>query len=240
MPAVPVDVVLLLLYNLLQMRILRSILMLLLLVTANNVLAQHAPDKKAKPAKVNQKDNKGHKQGPWVYTVPEKRGEDGYTEFGNYLDDMRAGLWYKMNTAGDLVSIENYKKDVLDGESKYYTKGKVTCIGQYRGLNPDVKIDTVMVIEPVTGEQILVGVEADRGTLRHGVWKYYDELSGDLRKVEEYQIDSLIYEKFYPLSKSDSAFYEERNKNLPHMRSKQEQSKNSRKQNAHLKHSYLN
>ena len=197
-------------------------------------MAQTMPDKKSSKTKINQKDAKGHKQGMWLNNVKETRGERAYTEFGTYYNSLKSGLWYKINSVGDLVAIENYKKDVLDGEVKYFVKGQVTCIGLYRGLNPDVAIDTIMVVEPVTGEETLVAVEADRGSVKHGTWRFYDELTGAITKVEEYQVDSLIYEEYFTMSKQDSAYYEQRNKNLPHMK-KSVPAKAARKQ-----HSYLN
>lgn len=209
----------------------RFILILLLLANVTAGMGQTVPDKKK--TKINQKDSKGQKQGTWVNNIAATKGEYPYTEFGNYLANMKNGLWYRLTSTGDLLAIENYKKDVLDGEVKYFTKGQVTVIGQYRGLNPDVTIDTILVIEPVTGEEKLVTIEADRGSVRHGTWRFYDELTGAITKVEEYQVDSLVYEEYFTMSKADSAYYERRNKNLPHM--KKGAAKPVRKQ-----HSYLN
>lgn len=200
-------------------------------MSSHSLHAQTLPDKKK--TKVNQKDNKGQKQGTWVINIPEKRGEEAYTEFGDYKNSLKNGPWYKLNSVGDIVSVENYKKDLLDGEVKYYVKGNVTVIGAYRGLNPEVKFDTIVVTEPVTGEEKLVAVEADRGSVRHGTWRYFDELTGYMSKLEEYQIDSLIYEEYFQYTKADSTFYQERNKNLPHM--KKAAPKPAKKQ-----HSYLN
>lgn len=213
----------------------KNIIGVVLMVLAMHVAtAQQMPDKKNPKTKINQKDSKGRKQGTWVNNMPQLKGEPAYSEFGSYHDGLKSGLWYKMNIGGDLFAIENYTKDVLDGEVKYFTKGQITCIGLYRGLNPDVEVDTIVVVEPVTGEQILVAVQADRGTVRHGTWRFFDEMTGRMTKIEEYQIDSMIYEEYFVMSKADSLYYEKRNKNLPHLK-KTSTSKPAKKQ-----HSYLN
>ncbi len=206
---------------------------LLLMAMTTAAMAQQLPDRKKTKEPLNRYDGKGLKDGLWINRMPEHKGEAPYTEFGYYHRGEKNGLWYKMNSEGDLSAIENYKRDFFDGEVKYFTKGQVTVIGKYRGLNPDVVIDTIMVEEPVTGEQQLVAVKSDRGTVRHGTWRFYNERTGRLEKVEEYQVDELIYEEHFPMSKADSLYYEKRNANLPHM--KKGSDKPQRKM-----HSYLN
>jgi hypothetical protein len=205
----------------------------LVLAMATAATAQQLPDKKKLKEKLNQYDNKGMKDGLWLNRMPERKGEGAYNEFGNYHKNEKTGLWYKMTAAGDLMAIENYKRDYYDGQVKYFTNGQLTVVGMYRALNPDVVVDTIMVEEPVSGAQELVAVKADRGTVRHGTWRFYDERTGRLEKVEEYQVDSLIYEEYFPMSKADSLYYEKRNQNLPHL--KKGSDKPQRKM-----HSYLN
>lgn len=205
----------------------------LLLLVATAATAQQLPDKKKLKEKLNQYDSKGMKDGLWLNRMPEKKGEGAYNEFGNYHRGEKTGLWYKMSIEGDLMAIENYKRDYYDGQVKYFTNGQLTVVGTYRALNPDVVVDTIIVEEPVTGAQELVAVKADRGTVRHGTWRFYDERTGRLEKVEEYQVDNLIYEEYFPMSKADSLYYEKRNANLPHM--KKGSDKPQRKT-----HSYLN
>ncbi len=190
----------------------------LLLLMATTVSAQQLPDKKKLKEKLNQYDNKGMKDGLWLNRMPERKGEGAYNEFGNYHRGEKTGLWYKMTAGGDLLAIENFKRDYYDGQVKYFTNGQLTVVGMYRALNPDVVIDTIIVEEPVTGAQELVAVKADRGTVRHGTWRFYDERTGRLEKVEEYQVDNLIYEEYFPMSKADSLYYEKRNANLPHLK----------------------
>lgn len=206
---------------------------LLLVAMATAVVAQQLPDKKKLKEKLNQYDSKGMKDGLWLNRVPERKGEPAFNEFGNYHKNEKTGLWYKMAADGDLMAIENYKRDYYEGQVKYFTNGQLTVVGMYRALNPDVVIDTIIVVEPVTGVQELVAVKADRGTVRHGTWRFYDERTGRLEKVEEYQVDNLIYEEYFPMTKADSLYYEKRNANLPHM--KKGSDKPQRKM-----HSYLN
>lgn len=200
----------------------------------HNAFAQRPPDPKDKRTKMNQFDEQGKKTGTWLNNMPAYKGEEAYTEFGSYLQGMKTGLWYKMNAQGNLLAIENFKKDFFDGEVKYFTNGQVAVIGLYRALNPDVVIDTIMVEEPVTGEQFLVPVFADRGTVRHGTWRFYNEHTGSIQKVEEYQVDSLIYEEYFTMSKADSLYYEKRNKNLPHMKKASQYNKSAAKQTSYL------
>lgn len=211
----------------------RLISVFLLLLMATAVTAQQLPDKKKLKEKLNQYDSKGLKDGLWLNRMPEHKGEGAFNEFGNYYRGEKTGLWYKMNIGGDLMAIENYKRDFFDGQVKYFTNGQLTVVGTYRALNPDVVIDTIIVTEPVTGMQELVAVKADRGTVRHGTWRFYDEHTGRLEKVEEYQVDNLIYEEYFPMTKADSLYYEKRNQGLPHL--KKNVDKPQRKT-----HSYLN
>lgn len=211
----------------------RLIPFFLLLLMATTVAAQQLPDKKKLKEKLNQYDSRGMKDGLWLNRMPERKGEAGYNEFGNYYKGEKTGLWYKMDGEGDLMAIENYKRDYYDGQVKYFTNGQLSVVGMYHALNPDVVVDTIMVTEPVTGMQELVAVKADRGTVRHGTWRFYDQRTGRLEKVEEYQVDNLIYEEYFPMSKADSLYYEKRNTNLPHM--KKGSDKPQRKM-----HSYLN
>lgn len=196
----------------------RVVMVVMMVLLVQVAVAQQMPDTKNPKAKMNQLDSKGRKTGTWVNNMPEDKGNAPYTEFGSYLNGMKNGLWYKMNIAGDLLAIENYKKDYFDGEVKYFTKGQVTVIGLYRALNPDVVVDTIVVEDPVTGIQQLVTIYSDRGTVRHGTWRFYNEYTGAIEKVEEYQVDSMIYEEFFQLSKADSLYYERRNKNMPHVK----------------------
>jgi len=211
-------------------RSLKYLLFAVLLILVTEAGAQEASAKKASGkntgnnnaendnSSLNKKDAQNRKQGMWYFAVEPLRGEPGYKEFGNYRNDLRTGLWYKLDGEDQLMAIENYKKGVLNGEVQYYTKGRLSCIGHYRGLNPDNKLDSVWVTDPVTYADTLVIIPSERGSLRHGSWRYYDPMSGKLIREEEYQIDNLIAERDYEfVSRSDSAIIEQRKASLPHM-----------------------
>jgi hypothetical protein len=160
-------------------------------------------------------DHKGKKHGLWGQPVACPDGGGGCHEYGYYDHGRKTNLWYKLNGEGELLAKENYRNNALDGEVKYYDAGHLTCIGHYRGLNPDNLYDTIAVADPETGIEKLRPILNDKGSQRNGTWKYYDEETGRLVKEEDYQIDELIYRKEYPVSKQDSTRYAQRNANLP-------------------------
>lgn len=170
---------------------------------------------------INQVDENGKPNGMWwqnAVICPE--GEHGCHEWGNYDHGRKIGKWYKVSGDNELLAVENFKNNALDGEAKYYDRGHLYCIGTYRGMNPDNQYDTIVVTDPETGAEKLTQVPTDKGSLRHGMWRYYDEETGRLIKEEEYQVDNLLYVKEYPISKADSTYYAKRNANLPHVKNK--------------------
>lgn len=187
--------------------------MCLLLCTAG---AKAQTQSQEKPQTLNQVDTKGQRNGLWWLSKPERMGEPAYTEFGMYDHGSKMGPWYKMNSEGEVTAIENFKNNVLNGEAKYFEQGHLYCIGNYRGLNPKNMYDTVIVTDPVTGAESLRAVRTDRGHLRHGLWRYYDPQTGRLIREEEYQVDDLIYQKEFGLTKTDSLYYQQRVQALPH------------------------
>ncbi|MBS1687566.1 MAG: hypothetical protein JSS96_02490 [Bacteroidetes bacterium] len=200
------------------MSLLKNILISGVLLIAANATAQSssaAPKGKAE-APLNLKDAKGLPQGLWMSSIPGRMGEDAYTIFGHYDHGRKYGLWYKVSPDGTPMSIENYRNNTLDGEVKYFEDGQLTCVGHYRGLNPDNLYDTVVVVDAETGLEGLRSISSERGSQRHGMWRYYDTETGRLVKEEEYQVDDLLYRKEFPLSKADSLFYAKRNEKLPH------------------------
>lgn len=179
---------------------------------------QRANMKGSVPKDVNKFDENGKRHGMWLLSQDARMGEEGFSEFGSYEHGRKYGKWYKIDGEGDLISVETFKNDVLDGEVKYYEKGQLTCVGSYRGLNPDTKYDTIMVVHPVTGEEMLRSIESEKGTVRHGTWKFYDPQSGKLLKEEEYQVDELVYTRRFNLTKADSIASQEHIKELPHVK----------------------
>lgn len=167
---------------------------------------------------VNQRDKHGKKHGLWWEQFPARLGEGAYTAFGSYDQGLKIGPWYRINEVGDLVAIEHFRFDVLHGEVKYFEQGTLTCIGRYLGLNTSQSHDTVLVVHPVTGVEKLVALPSERGSVRHGLWRYYDPQNGRLIREEDYQADELLYSKSFQLTPADSAYYRAREKNMPHNR----------------------
>jgi len=186
------------------------------LYIAMDATAQQGKTVQKEKSSINQVDSKGNRIGTWWKRMPERMGEPAYSEVGNYDHGRKIGVWYKMDGEGDMMSIENFKNNVLDGEVKYYDRGHLTCIGHYRGLNPDHAYDTIMVTDPVTGSEFLKQISTDRGTLRHGTWRYYDPMTGRLIREEDYQVDDLLYRKDYAEAPRDSTYYKQREQFLLH------------------------
>jgi antitoxin component YwqK of YwqJK toxin-antitoxin module len=165
---------------------------------------------------INQYDEQGKAIGLWYSHIPADKGEPEQITIGNFDHGKKTGVWYVNDGKGNLTSIETFKLNVRDGEVKYFENGQLTCVGHYRGLNPAVETDTVHIVDPITGDEKWVSVPTERGSVKHGSWRFYDELSGRLIKEEQYQIDELIYKKDFSISPADSAHYQSRNKRLPH------------------------
>ena len=195
----------------------RILLLFILLLTATGSYAQQHEEGRERERPVNLTDNKGKRHGMWVLNFEARHGDRAYTEIGTYVHGKRYGAWYKIDSEGDLMAIENYANNTLNGEVKYYDMGKLYCEGNYRGLNPNNLYDTIMVEDPVTGFQKLVSVPTERGSVRHGTWAFYDMETGRLIREELYQVDELINRKEYSkYTAADSAAFEKRNKMLPH------------------------
>lgn len=167
---------------------------------------------------VNTRDKAGKPHGMWYINQPARMGEPAYAEWGTYSHGRKTGMWYQTDEEGDIRSVERFKNDVKDGEAKYFERGRLIAVGPYRGLNPAQEWDTVMVVNAVTGEEKPVRVETDRGSLRHGLWRFYDAQTGRLTSEVEYQVDEIIFQRTFLLTKEDSAYYQQHMKKLPHVR----------------------
>ncbi len=181
-----------------------------------NTYARNTVNKDTGTVFVNQRDKNGKRHGLWWEQFAANRGEVAYTAFGSYDQGLKIGPWYRINEIGDLVAIEHYRFDVLHGEVKFFEQGALVCVGHYRGLNPSQSHDTILVVHPVTGEEKLVSVPSARGSVRHGIWRYYDGRSGRLIREDDYQVDELLHSKTFGLTQADSAYYQLREKNMPH------------------------
>lgn len=164
---------------------------------------------------LNKLDQRGNRHGMWLNTKEPRLGEPGVREFGKYEHGNKLGTWYKIDPKGDLVAIENYRNNVLDGEVKYYDQGRLYCTGHYRGLNTRNAYDTIVVVHPISQEEQYRVISTEQGTLRHGTWQYYDPANGRLLKLEEYQVDELVYRKDYA-AEADSMLRKRHEANMPH------------------------
>lgn len=169
---------------------------------------------------INQVDKNNKKQGFWHFK--DKQTLDDlfpYTEYGYYSDDRKTGPWVRIDSYGRLKSIETYFKGALSGKVQYFDKGQLHIEGHFLNFDPDKKIDTVTVVDPITELIERVPIETSRGSMRHGVWKYYDPVTGQLLRTEIYQVDDLIKTiQHYSggLKSTDSAFKAKVDKELPH------------------------
>ena len=195
----------------------RVFLLLIFLFSGTLVLAQSetlTPDYTS--GNYNKKDAKGLRTGLWIIETPPLRGEPGTTDFGTYIKGAKNGPWYKMLGDGDLQSIENYKNNLRDGESKYFENNRLVAVGNYVALNPDVIIDTIVVIDPVTQDERLVAIESLKGSVRNGLWRYYDARTGRLNREERWIADELIVHKDFEVSQVDSVYYKQYREAMPH------------------------
>ncbi len=138
-------------------------------------------------------DKKGLKQGKWVNTVGELRGEPGYEEEGYYKDDKKTGPWRKYTTNGDIIAIENYAFGGKEGLQQYFSfLGNLERTEEWRGYNPDAPYDTIPIYGTGSGEVVdFKIVKAEQYSVPHGEWKYYNP-QGHIIKIEHYDHGRLL------------------------------------------------
>ena len=141
---------------------------------------------------LNAIDKKGMKQGKWVNTVGEIRGEPGYDEEGTYKDDKKTGVWRKYTANGDIIAMENYRFGGKDGIQQYFSfLGSLERQEEWRGYNPDAPYDTIPVYGTGSNEVVEFKiVKAEQYSVPHGEWKYFNP-QGHIVKVEHYERGAL-------------------------------------------------
>ena len=142
----------------------------------------------AKGDTINIIDKKGLKQGKWVTSVPEVRGEPGYDEEGIYKNDKKEGAWRKYSTTGDVIALENYRFGGKDGPQQYFSfLGQIEREEEWHSYDPNSPYDTIPVYG-VGSDEILKYkiVKAQQYSVPDGEWKYYDAESGNVIKTEKY------------------------------------------------------
>ncbi len=153
---------------------------------------------------LNKIDAKSMKQGKWVNKVEELRGEPGYEEEGEYINNRKEGTWRIYSLEGDLTGLEFYKWGNKDGLCQYFnTSGALIREENWRALNPDKLYDT-LTIEDIDhlNEYKTVIVKNEGVAIRHGLWKFYNPSSGMIYKTETYTMGKL--ETHNSNSQSDS------------------------------------
>ncbi len=163
---------------------------------------------------INKLDSKNRKWGRWLIVNKGGYGEEGFMELGSYDDDIRTGVWKSYTLNGVIISQEFFKQGNKSGEARYYEDGFLFCVGNYLAMRAKYDYDTIMVEDPSTGMEKRVILKSDVGSVRHGFWTYYNTATADVKKVLEYQIDEVIYEKEYTAA-VDSTYIKARMKSFP-------------------------
>lgn len=137
---------------------------------------------------INAVDYNNLKQGKWIISVPELRGEPGYEEEGVFKDGKKEGVWRQYSLNSDILGIENYRFGGKDGLQRYFTKmGDLVREENWRAYNPDAPYDTIPVYGTGSNEVISYKVvKAEQYSVRNGEWKYFDPSTGRLIKSEFY------------------------------------------------------
>ncbi len=170
---------------------------------------------------INKLDSRHIQQGKWLLDHPAHFEEPGTMEVGDFDNGTRNGIWKTYSMQGSLESEENYKTGLKDGESRYYVEGSLYCIGHYMALNAKQMYDTVMVEDAVTNGFRPVKIKTDVGSIRHGLWTFYEPRTKQIKRLVEYQADDVFSDKsFETLTKTDSLYILAKMKSFPHVTKK--------------------
>ena len=178
----------------------KSIIVLMLL--AGNSFSQYKSfSLSPKGDTINRIDKKDLKQGKWVITVPELRGEPGYIETGFFKDGKKEGTWRQYDNTEDLMALEQYKYGGKDGVQQYFTRiGALVREESWRAYNPDAPYDTIPIYG--TGNNEILSykiVKAEQYSVPHGEWKYYEASTGRLLRAERFDRGAPIKEGTQPV-----------------------------------------
>ena len=148
----------------------------------------------AKGDTINKIDKKGFKQGKYVLRIEELRGEPGFEEEGIYKNNTKEGIWRRYNLMGDPIGFETYLHGGKDGFQQYYSAlGELLREENWRGYNPDAPFDTIAIYG--TGSNEIVDykiVKAEQYSIKQGMWRFYEPVTGRLLKTEEWDRNNLI------------------------------------------------
>src|SRR5256885_3391204 len=126
---------------------------------------------------LNRVDKNGLKQGPWVIHVEEIRGEPGYDEQGEFINDKKEGTWKRFTLDGDRIAIENYRYGFKNGKNVYFSNmGDLLREESWRAVDPKNPFDTVNVYD-VNDPNKIIGkkvIKLEAASYKNGTWTYYD------------------------------------------------------------------
>lgn len=162
---------------------------------------------------INRMDYLNRKFGQWIEITKGKYGEHDIIENGNYMDNIKTGIWKTFTIDGRILSQEFFHKGRKSGEAKYFDEGNLYCIGNYLALKAEYNYDTIMVEDPISNTIRPVILKANLGSVRHGSWTYFNTQTHEVKRVVEYQADEIISDKEFE-SKVDSVYAEQRNKSF--------------------------
>jgi hypothetical protein len=143
---------------------------------------------------LNRVDQQNLKQGPWVVSVPEYRGERAYEEEGSYLNDLKEGLWKRFSLEGVKIAEENYRWGKLNGKQQYFSyNGGLMRIENWRAFDPAKAYDTVSIYDLKDPDKEIdrIAVKNEGPSMKHGVFTYYDPRTGNVLLVENYIMNKL-------------------------------------------------
>ena len=143
---------------------------------------------------LNRVDQKGLKQGPWIITVPDLRGERGYEEEGFFTDDKKEGRWVRYSLQGDKMAVENYRWGQKDGRCQYFNLMEDLIREEsWMAIDPKNPYDTVAVYDLKDHAKIIKYqiVKIDESSVKHGTWRYYDPGTGKIEATEQYVMNKI-------------------------------------------------
>ena len=151
---------------------------------------------------LNRIDQQDRKQGEWVVHYDNLRGEPGYEEEGQFLNNRKEGEWRLFNLMSDLIGIEHYRWGFKDGICQYFnTNGDLRVEQSWKALNPDKVFDTLMVedVDKLNSFNEVI-VKNEGASLKHGPWKFYDATNGSIIKTENYVLGKLERDNTPPVA----------------------------------------
>jgi hypothetical protein len=161
-------------------------------------------------------DQNDKKRGKWLIHAEPLRGNPGYDEEGEFVDNRKEGVWRRYNTMGDIVAILNYKWGNLDGTSQFFGVAGLEREESWRAMNPLNAFDTLMV-EDINDENKYVQliIPNDGKSLKHGLWTWYRPGSTGIVKTETYFLGKLKLPKEDTKTTEPVAKKEEPKKEVP-------------------------